>query len=263
MSSVEVIKGRTIQLWASALADEIKTKDQFKEKFVPQYWGTNVLMKARLLIYEDKFTKGNNISLSEHLLRHAIREKFLDPTIPENEFLYVIRSHYPIEIQKSWITNQPKTIVEAISFLQQIESLDQQSPSKDYDSRLPQHEQRHHDQHRGRNWRGNSPQSGAVHLVQYQHGRDRQSYQPPFYRHQNYIQSHRQNYHQNQRHNYYQNHRNQDGGTNDQRSQNNRPQLNPHSPPYNPNDTSRNDENPNQQNAALRPKRRVLAELIP
>lgn len=181
-------------------------------------------MKARLSVYQDRCYRGKETTFSNHLLKYAARAKFFNPTIPEVEFLSVMRSHYPIEIQKAWITNQPRTISEAISFLREMDSLEQWRLPRESDSRTPPNNDRYHDSNRDRDGRGSSHQPRAVQTVQYQNDRGRPPYQTHYNHHQQYHYKNRHQYNRNQQTNQH----NESGGACRNQSGDGRRPLDPH-----------------------------------
>jgi hypothetical protein len=68
--------------------------------------------------------------MSNRLLKFAVMAKWLQPQMDDNEFLQAIRGHFPLFVQRCWITGPIRTVQDAISFLKQLESIGEQDNIK-------------------------------------------------------------------------------------------------------------------------------------
>ena len=71
----------------------------------------------RCSIYQDRFNKSGDESLSAHFLRYAMMAANLTPKMSELEIIDAIGGHYPNYIQRPLLSANVKTIQKVLSFL--------------------------------------------------------------------------------------------------------------------------------------------------
>jgi hypothetical protein len=84
---------------------------------------------SRNVHYQGKYDRGSGLSLSAYFLRQATTASYLAPKLSPVEIIQLLRTHYPIHIQRVLLSNQLSTIEQALDLLKQIEVMEMKSES--------------------------------------------------------------------------------------------------------------------------------------
>lgn len=131
--AIRTIKGCIGKSWIHATAGGFKDYEDFKAAFVNQFWNQDSQSRARCSIYQAKYHRHENESMSDHLLRFAALAKLLQPKMTDAELLSAMRNHYSVVIQRNWVTAQIRDVQGAVTFLKQMESIEENDPNRKAD----------------------------------------------------------------------------------------------------------------------------------
>jgi hypothetical protein len=81
--------------------------------------------KVRLEIYQDRYDPQGTLNYGDHLLKYAVKAKYLEPAKSNFEFLNALKEHYPISVRKAWIVAKPQSLQDAAAFLTDVMSLEE------------------------------------------------------------------------------------------------------------------------------------------
>jgi hypothetical protein len=137
--ATRTIKGFVGKSWIVASAGDWKDYDDFKAAFVHQYWNLNSQShcQTRCSIYQAKYNRYDNESMSDHFLKFEALAKVLQPKMTDAEILSAMQNHYSVVIQRNWVTAQIRDIQGAITFLKQVESIEENKPNRKGDNHTP------------------------------------------------------------------------------------------------------------------------------
>jgi hypothetical protein len=141
--AVRTIKCFVGKSWIVATAGDWKDYDDFKAAFVHQFWNQDSQSHARCSIYQEKYNRYDNESMSDHFLKFVALAKFLQPKMTDAEILAAMRNHYSVVIQRNWVTAKIRDIQGAITFLKQIESSVVNDPNRKSDNNTPDRNERY------------------------------------------------------------------------------------------------------------------------
>ncbi|PNF24475.1 hypothetical protein B7P43_G07324 [Cryptotermes secundus] len=175
--------------WLAAISHTLTNYEQFKIAFSNNYWSQSHQNLVKCSIYQDKYDRQSNLSMSSHFIKYAVLASYLEPKIGDGELIDALRSHFPIYAQRAMLGAKISTIQEAIDFLKRLEMVEgndanrksNPSPSNinSMQNRGPDHGQRS-DRYR--------PNQQFVRQVRYDHRND--------YRRDNYDRSSRYKRHE-------------------------------------------------------------------
>jgi hypothetical protein len=109
--------------WSLALSDTVNSFKKFEKAFMEQYWSESPQTEIRVQIYQGRYTAKGKESHVDYILEHAVKAKYLEPSMSLLEFLGAMRGHYAPRIQNSCISTQPKTLQVSTTFLTEVELL--------------------------------------------------------------------------------------------------------------------------------------------
>jgi hypothetical protein len=117
----------------------MRDDDDFKAAFIRQFWNEDSQSRARCLIYQaqTKYHRDDNESMSDHFLRFAELAKFLQPRMTDAELISAMRNHYSVVIQRNWVTAHIEEIQGAVTFLKQMESIEENDPNRKANNNAP------------------------------------------------------------------------------------------------------------------------------
>jgi hypothetical protein len=72
-------------------------------------------------LYQDKYDKHSNLSLSAHFFKYATMASYLDPKPSDTEIIEAIRYHYPLHVQRAMLNIQIRTMSDALDQLKRTE----------------------------------------------------------------------------------------------------------------------------------------------
>ncbi|KDR13224.1 hypothetical protein L798_13016 [Zootermopsis nevadensis] len=84
--------------WMSAVSHTLNYYEQFKVAFTKTFWSKMTQSRVKCSIYQDKYEKQSNLSMSGHLIEYAVLASYLG--MSDAEFIDAIKLHYPVNIQR-------------------------------------------------------------------------------------------------------------------------------------------------------------------
>jgi hypothetical protein len=118
------LNGALSKQWAETIINRISSYEIFKQEFLSTWWSISQQSLVKCSLYQDKYNKQSNLSLSAHFLKYATMASYLDPKLSDIEIIEAIRYHYPLNIQRAMLNIQMKTISEALDLLKGIEVME-------------------------------------------------------------------------------------------------------------------------------------------
>jgi hypothetical protein len=116
--------GETSQAWVETMMEQIIDYPAFKRELLKMWWSPSKQSLVRCQLYQGKYNQHMNLSLSAYFLKQVTMASYLEPKPTEIEIIEALRFHYPIDIQKSLLNIQTRTISETLEILKRIELLD-------------------------------------------------------------------------------------------------------------------------------------------
>jgi hypothetical protein len=119
------VTGLMSRQWVETVSWNLKDYDEFKRDFLKTWWSVSRQSLVKCSLYQGKYNRSSNLSLSGYFLKHATMASYLDPRPSDIEIIEAIRYHYPIGVQRAMISNQLKTIEETLHLLKKVEAMEQ------------------------------------------------------------------------------------------------------------------------------------------
>jgi hypothetical protein len=116
--------GETRQAWVETMMEQIIDYPGFKRELLKMWWSPSKQSLVRCQLCQGKYNQHMNLSLSAYFLKQVTMASYLEPKPTEIEIIEAPRFHYPIDIQKSLLNIQTRTIIETLEILKRIELLD-------------------------------------------------------------------------------------------------------------------------------------------
>jgi hypothetical protein len=91
--------------WFMATREHINSYEEFKIKFLDQFWSKESLSHTRAQVYRFRYDKSADISMASHLLKYRLLGTSLQPPVSELEVIEDITSSYPPWVQKLFVTS--------------------------------------------------------------------------------------------------------------------------------------------------------------
>jgi hypothetical protein len=117
----------------------MKTFEGFRKALLEKFWSLSCQARVRLQIYQDQYDYRGNENYCDHLMKYAVKAKYLEPPMSNLEFLNALKEHYPLGVKKAWIVAKPQTLSEAAAFLSDVADLE-----NDQGDCEPRESARHH-----------------------------------------------------------------------------------------------------------------------
>ncbi|PNF42060.1 hypothetical protein B7P43_G10991 [Cryptotermes secundus] len=118
------LKGISVMTWADANWDQIKTFEGFRRAFLDKFWSLSGQARVRLRIYQDRYDPRGAANYCDHLMKYAVKAKYLEPPMSNLEFLNALKEHYPLGVKKAWVVAKPQTLQEAAALLSDVADLE-------------------------------------------------------------------------------------------------------------------------------------------
>jgi hypothetical protein len=120
--AIKTITDEYVRQWVTTMHREFKDYDHFKQAITELLWSPQIQSQVRCSLYQDKFNRNGDNSLSAHFLRYATMAANLTPKMSELEVIDAICGHYPNYIQRALLSANLKTIPQALNFLANCKS---------------------------------------------------------------------------------------------------------------------------------------------
>ena len=95
--------------------------ETFKNLFISHYWDKSKQSAIRYEVLNGKFDAKKNKSMVEYFIRIGQQAKFLEPSIPMDEFIMAIANHFAPEIRSAIIISRPQTVSEMMNLLKELQ----------------------------------------------------------------------------------------------------------------------------------------------
>jgi hypothetical protein len=115
------LSGVMSKQWAETIISQLNNYETFKQEFLSTWWSIAQQSLVKCSLYQDKYNKQSNLSLSAHFFKYATMASYLDPKPSDTEIIEAIRYHYPLNVQRAMLNIQIRTISEALDQLKRIE----------------------------------------------------------------------------------------------------------------------------------------------
>jgi hypothetical protein len=112
--------------WFMTTKDHIASYEEFKVKFLGQFWSKELQSHTRAQIYRCRYDKSTDGSMASHLLKYGVLGTSLQPPMSEQEIIEAITTSYPPWVQKLVVTSNLKTIQDALNVLDKLEAIEGQ-----------------------------------------------------------------------------------------------------------------------------------------
>jgi hypothetical protein len=112
------------KLWLAAISHTLANYEQFKIAFANNYWSQSHKNLVKCSIYQDKYDRQSDLSMSSHFRKFAVLASYLEPKLGDGELIDALRSHFPVYAQRAMLGANISTIQEAIDFLKRLEMVE-------------------------------------------------------------------------------------------------------------------------------------------
>jgi hypothetical protein len=124
MLAYKSMNSETSKQRVETIFNHVNDYKTFKKEFLNTWWSTTQQSLIKCSIYQDKYDKQANISLSAHFLKYATMATYLQPALSEIEIVEAVRFHYPLHIQRILVNVQSKKISDTLNLLKRIEIME-------------------------------------------------------------------------------------------------------------------------------------------
>jgi hypothetical protein len=118
------IVGQMSKQWIEAASRNLVDYPAFRTAFLNTWWSSSRQSLVRCSLYQAKYNRQANLSLSGHFLKYATMATYLDPRPSDSEILEALRYHFPIGVQRTLLTSQPRTLEETLDLLKRVEMME-------------------------------------------------------------------------------------------------------------------------------------------
>jgi hypothetical protein len=109
--------------WVETISWNLKDYDEFKRAFLNTWWSGSRQSFVKCSLYQGKYNRSSNLSLSGYFPKHATMASYLDPRPSDVEIIEALRYHYPIGVQRAMLKNQLR-IEETLDLLKRVEVME-------------------------------------------------------------------------------------------------------------------------------------------
>ncbi|PNF34392.1 hypothetical protein B7P43_G14526 [Cryptotermes secundus] len=118
------IVGQMSKQWVETITVNLRDYEEFEREFSRISWSQSKQDLIRCSLYQGKYNRNSNLSLSVYFLKHATMASYLDPRPSHVEIIEAIRHHYPIGAQRAMLSNQLGTIEGTLDLLRRNEVME-------------------------------------------------------------------------------------------------------------------------------------------
>ena len=136
------IVGQMSRQWVETVSVNLQDYEEFKTEFLRVWWSQSKQALMRCSLYQGKYNRSSNLSLSGYFLKHATMASYLDPRPSHVEIIEAIRYHYPIGVQRAMLSNHLQTIEATLELLRRVELME--SSEGFHRPHQPQQQPQHH-----------------------------------------------------------------------------------------------------------------------
>jgi hypothetical protein len=110
--------------WFTAIYKDLSSYEHFKRAITELLWNPHAQSRTRCALYQDKFDRNKDETMSAHFLRYSVTSAHLTPRLSELELIDAIAGHFPAYVQRAILYANVRTIQEALSFFNKLESME-------------------------------------------------------------------------------------------------------------------------------------------
>jgi hypothetical protein len=110
--------------WFAAIYKDLTIYQHFKRAITELLWSPQMQSRTRCALYQDKYDKSRDESMSSHFLKYCVMAEHLSPRMTESELIDAISGHFSLYIQRAILSANVRTIEEALGFLNKLEILE-------------------------------------------------------------------------------------------------------------------------------------------
>jgi hypothetical protein len=100
------ISGQMSKQWIEAASRNLTDYQSFRTAFLNTWWSSSCQSLVRCSLYQSKYNRQSNLSLSGHFLKYATMATYLDPRPSDSEIVEALRYHFPTAVQQAMLTNR-------------------------------------------------------------------------------------------------------------------------------------------------------------
>jgi hypothetical protein len=118
------IVGQMSKQWVETVSRNLPDYDTFKRAFLEAWWSNSRQSLVRCSLYQAKYNRSSNLSLSGHFLKYATMASYLEPRPTDVEVIEAIRYHFPLGVQRAMLSNNLSTIEGTLDLLKRVEVME-------------------------------------------------------------------------------------------------------------------------------------------
>ncbi|PNF16798.1 hypothetical protein B7P43_G18328 [Cryptotermes secundus] len=120
------LTGSLSRQWAETISHQLSDYESFRKEFLSVFWSASQQSLVKCSLYQGKYNRQSNLSLSGHFLKYATMASYLDPKPTASEIIEALRDHFPISVQRAMLSTQLRSIGEALDLLKRVEIIESQ-----------------------------------------------------------------------------------------------------------------------------------------
>ena len=110
--------------WWRVISDRVKTYEEFKMKFLGQYWNVQIQRRVRDQLEFGKYSSAMRISPGNYVLKVMAQVKYLTPPLEERDLVYKLARHFSDKTRVATVTRGVSTIEEFIMVIDECQDLE-------------------------------------------------------------------------------------------------------------------------------------------
>jgi hypothetical protein len=118
------IVGQMSKQWVETVSRNLTDYEAFKRAFLNTWWSASRQSLVKCSLYQGKYSRNSNLSLSGYFLKYATLASYLEPRPTDVEVIEAIRYHFPIGVQRAMLANQLHTIEATLDLLKRVEVME-------------------------------------------------------------------------------------------------------------------------------------------
>jgi hypothetical protein len=110
--------------WVQTVSRNLTGYEAFKRAFLNTWWSVQRQSLVKCSLYQGKYNRNSNLSLSGHFLKYATMASYLELRPTDVEVIEAIPHHFPIGVQRAMLTNQLRTFKRTLDLLKRVEVME-------------------------------------------------------------------------------------------------------------------------------------------
>jgi hypothetical protein len=115
--------GHKSKQWVETARHNLIDYESFRKASLNTWWSASRQSLVKCSLYQGRYNRQSNLSLSGHFLKYATVASYLEPR-PTDEVIEAIRYHFPISVQRAMLSTQLRSVGEALDLLKRVEILE-------------------------------------------------------------------------------------------------------------------------------------------